>query len=685
MKEKNGSFILDSNTELEYSEWKSRPVKRAVQRFFRDMQMTLKTRNAQDVPAPEHISRIHLKKAELSEEMYRIQISERQITVEAGDELGIIYALIYLSRVYLGVQAFWFWNDQKFEKRDQVEIEPGRIESERKPVRFRGWFINDEVLLSKWDAGVSREYPWEMALEALLRCGGNMVIPGTDKNSKIYGPLASEMGLWITQHHAEPLGAEMFLRVWPDKEASFQKYPELFRQLWREGIERQKDWKIIWNLGFRGQGDTPFWEQDPQYDTPQKRGALISSIMMEQYKLVCQYVENPLFCVNLYGEVMELYNQGYLTLPDNVIMIWADNGYGKMVSRRQWNHDPRIVSLPPEQMKNKKHGVYYHVSFYDLQSANVLTMIPNSMEFIGRELRTAYERGIQEFWLVNCSNVKPHVYPLDYVASLWNGERKTAEEHLNEYLSTYYPNAGAGTAETGNQTGQMGRCFENYFKMLLHYGKKEDQHAGEQFYNYVTRVMIWHWMKYGESRRCEELDWCAQQESFSEQVQWYGELCRQGLAGMEQELEQVQGLEDVAGQLWKDSLGLQVRIHTYCCKGAVLFAQAYRSFQNGEYKKAFYKLGCSAEWYEKADQAMVESCHDKWKGFYENDCQTDIRETVYLLKQMMGYVRNMEDGPYFYEWQREVLYAPEDRKILLLTNEERHMTDMEIFKKMKEK
>lgn len=44
--------------------------------------------------------------------------------------------------------------------------------------------------------------------------------------------------------------------------------------------------KIIWNLGFRGQGDTPFWENDPQYDTPEKRGQLISSIMQEQYDLV---------------------------------------------------------------------------------------------------------------------------------------------------------------------------------------------------------------------------------------------------------------------------------------------------------------------------------------------------------------------------------------------------------------
>ncbi len=34
-----------------------------------------------------------------------------------------------------------------------------------------------------------------MAFEALLRLGGNLVIPGTDANSKIYAELAAEMGL----------------------------------------------------------------------------------------------------------------------------------------------------------------------------------------------------------------------------------------------------------------------------------------------------------------------------------------------------------------------------------------------------------------------------------------------------------------------------------------------------------
>ena len=54
------------------------------------------------------------------------------------------------------------------------------------------------------------------------------MIPGTDKNSRIYAPIASNMGLMVTHHHAEPLGAEMFLRTYPDLEPSYLKHKDLF-------------------------------------------------------------------------------------------------------------------------------------------------------------------------------------------------------------------------------------------------------------------------------------------------------------------------------------------------------------------------------------------------------------------------------------------------------------------------
>lgn len=675
-------FILNHGVTI-HSDYKSEPVLCGINRFYRDMGMTLKPLENR---AESGSGRIILNKIPMEREGFVIRVKSRdEITIEAADDLGFLYGLFHISEHYLGVLPFWFWNDQQFTKRESIIIPISQYRSAPKKVAFRGWFINDEVLLSQWDGGKEAAYPWEMAFEALLRCGGNVVIPGTDRNSKKYAGLASSMGLWITHHHAEPLGAEMFLRAYPDKNPSFKENPQLFRHLWAEGIKRQKDEHIIWNLGFRGQGDTPFWEQDPYYDTPERRGALISSIMKEQADLVKEYVENPIFCTNLYGETMELYQQGHLTLPDNVIMIWADNGYGKMVSRRQGNHNPRVIALPGEGLRDQRHGVYYHVSFYDLQAANVLTMIPNSMEFIKKELDHAYSCGIKDMWLINCSNIKPHVYPLDFISSLWNSGKETPEIHLKRYLKSYYQAEAVSGGAEEPLLAEMEKCFYEYFNSTVSYGTREDEHAGEQFYNYVTRVLIHGWMKDGGVKPCEELNWCIQAEHFSRQVQWYQKKCESGYPRFKELLKVCTRLREDAGKLWEDSLLLQVRLHTECLAGAIHFTKGYDAYREEDYLRAFYELGQAADCYQAADEAMKSCCHDKWKGFYDNDCQTDIKETAYLLRLLMGYVRNLGDGPYFYQWQRLVIYPEKDRKILLLTNEENHLTDEALYCAMREK
>ena len=164
-----------------------------------------------------------------------------------------------MSRSVLGINDYWFWNDQKIVPRQEYVLQADYdYQSEPYRIKYRGWFINDEVLLHTWSVNRRKEEPWEMALEALMRQGGNMVIPGTDKNSGKYRGLASRMGLFVTHHHAEPLGAQMFSRAYPGLKPSFAEYPDKFRKLWQEGIEAQKGMKVIWNLGFMGQRDCPY-------------------------------------------------------------------------------------------------------------------------------------------------------------------------------------------------------------------------------------------------------------------------------------------------------------------------------------------------------------------------------------------------------------------------------------------
>ncbi|MPQ30802.1 hypothetical protein E4V42_05050 [Clostridium estertheticum] len=93
------------------------------------------------------------------------------------NEVGIIYALLYISKTYLGVDPFWFWNDKEPKCLPYVRIPMSDYKSFTKKVKYRGWFVNDEVLLSGWRESPTDEEVWKLVFETILRCGGNMVIP----------------------------------------------------------------------------------------------------------------------------------------------------------------------------------------------------------------------------------------------------------------------------------------------------------------------------------------------------------------------------------------------------------------------------------------------------------------------------------------------------------------------------
>ena len=54
---------------------------------------------------------------------------------------------------------------------------------------------------------------------------------------------------------------------------------ERFIALYKKAIEQNKSRKVVWTLGFRGQGDIPFYEDDPRYDTLEMRATLISEMI----------------------------------------------------------------------------------------------------------------------------------------------------------------------------------------------------------------------------------------------------------------------------------------------------------------------------------------------------------------------------------------------------------------------
>ena len=674
------NFILNKDTKISVIGEVSIPIKNAMDMFLRDLNKVFKARNNlnEDGKTEIIINCLPDNKASILEpEIFTLKFksisNEKNVmNINASDDLGIIYGLLHISKEYLGVDPFWFWNDKQPKSLPFALIPMSDYQSITQKVKYRGWFVNDEVLLAGWKDIPCDEQAWKPVFEALLRCGGNMVIPGTDKTSKINKQLASDMGLWITHHHAEPLGAEMFLRVYPDKEPIYDKNSKLFENLWRAAVLEQKDTKVIWNIGFRGQGDSAFWSVDETYKTPEGRGKLISRVMQKQYEIVKEYVENPVFCTNLYGEIMELYKEGYIELPEGVIKIWADSGYGKMVSRRQNNHNPRVYSLPTEKDLGP-HGIYYHITFYDLQASNHLTQLANTPEFVKSELEAAFKADADEYVIVNSGNVRPHTYMLDLVSEVWKYGHIDTEKHMKSFMECYFQ----------SKSELVGECFNDYFDAPVQYGQHIDERAGEQFYHYPVRELAMAWIKNRNNDTLKSLYWATGDNPFDSQVKWYKEKCEENLEKWENLKKKCDGvltsLDDKDKILFSDSLLLQVIIHLTGCRGAVSFCLGQEAFEKGNYPLSFVHISAAMEEYKVALSKMKEAEHDKWENFYRNDCLTNVSLTIYTLDTLRRYIRVMGDGSNFYKWEKQYVLSDEDRRIMLLATTTKQLTDDQLY------
>lgn len=90
---------------------------------------------------------IKLIESDMPEEQFEIKDGN----IYAADDLGFIYGLLHVSQYSLGIPPFWFWYDFRVKPADNAEI--GDYKPAPARIRFRGWFLNDEILLTHWTPG----------------------------------------------------------------------------------------------------------------------------------------------------------------------------------------------------------------------------------------------------------------------------------------------------------------------------------------------------------------------------------------------------------------------------------------------------------------------------------------------------------------------------------------------------
>ncbi|HKS96529.1 MAG TPA: glycosyl hydrolase 115 family protein, partial [Terriglobia bacterium] len=377
--------------------------------------------------------------------------AQQAIVLTGSDVRGTIYAVYEFAERYLGVDPLYYWTDHQPTRRASIELPASLSETLAGPVfKYRGFFINDEDLLTGWAPGEKNDHTgislevWNKIYETILRLKGNIVAPGTwifpnDPQIK----LAGERGLIVTQHHAIPLGLNV--ARWPkDVPYNFSTHPEILERAWKNAVAAYPSGQeVLWTVGLRGLSDVSYASMDPSVrGNNQALGRLISKAIADQMRIVREGHPDAQFITALWREGAKLAQQGDLTIPPEVSRVWGDDGYGYL-------QDKGAVT--------KGEGAYYHVAVMNFRANQLSEMVP-----VGRiysELGRYIQAGATNYLLVNTSDIRP--VPLTIKAIMeaaWKGVPAGGADASHEFIRRW-----AADEFGPRAASQVAEVYEDYF------------------------------------------------------------------------------------------------------------------------------------------------------------------------------------------------------------------------------
>jgi DNA-binding transcriptional LysR family regulator len=465
------------------------------------------------------------------------------------DDLGAVYGLLDISRHYLGVAPFWFWNQQQFEPKPFVSVPEGRITGPAAAVGLRGWDLSDAPWLSAW--ADATENGWEMIFESLLRCRGNMV--RTDKQAD----LAAAMGLRPVQNPQTPLGAA------PQQAAA--ENPEERHKIWQDSIRTLKTSPRIWALGIDGMGGDP-------------DGTASTAALQEQWQLLNATVPGAAAYILLQGETVALYQEGKLKIPDSVIPVLTP---------------APSASSAGGPGPGAQHGLWFSLCRRDKLTGNPMTAYPGGDTAVNGMLQGAWRGGVRSFWMVGTGDLRPSLMELNLAGALWCTPDTDCAAQRTAYLRCTY-RAPDGWALTDSALEDLSVCLRARAESAVQAGSPP-QPVGEAFLTRSTRLFASAWLCGKTQGPIQELAALLPAESYAEQLAAYQQLCTSALENYETLLPGCSYAGRATTPLWQEQVVFSVRLYLYALRGAVRFCTAREQFLDKDWQNCFCTLG-RANW-----------------------------------------------------------------------------------------
>ena len=359
---------------------------------------------------------------------------QKNLLIAGSDERATIFGIYHFIEEYLGVDPTYYWSGLEPAKQRRLAWNQVTITQNEPSFKFRGWFINDEDLLTEWvkGGGIRQiDYPYygqvvapeviERVFESLIRLRFNLVIPASfvdirNPAEERLVALASQRGLFVSMHHVEPMGVSAFAyrNYWKEKGEeplfSFYSEPEKIIHTWQEYAKRWAKYpNVIWQVGLRGIADRPMWMADP--GVPQsdaERGAIISEAIQTQWKIIdtLDQRDNPPMTTTLWAEGAGLNQEGHLSFPDSLFIIFSDNSPGW-----KWQRDFYETNRNPAN----RYGVYYHHQLWG-SGPHLAQAAP--VEKTYEMFKKAMDHGASDYAIMNVSNVREFVLGVEASAAM---------------------------------------------------------------------------------------------------------------------------------------------------------------------------------------------------------------------------------------------------------------------------
>lgn len=385
-----------------------------------------------------------------------VHTDKKPVLVVAGsDRRGTAYGLLEISRL-MGVSPWEWWADVTPKTLKKFTL-AGNYKTVQSPsVPYRGIFLNDEdwgllpwstknyepglPIIGGWTVGTIGPKTYERIFQLLLRLRANTIWPAmhectvpfflVDGNKE----MAHDYAIYVGGSHCEPMMRSVAgeWRVEGEGAYDYVNNAENVYKFFEKRVADVAHMDNIYTLGMRGVHDG----QMQGAKTLEEQKNVLTRVLSDQRNLLKQYVNNDVETIPQvfipYKEVLDVYNTG-LSVPDDVTLMWCDDNYGYI------RHFPT-----PDELKRKGgHGIYYHASYWG-RPHDYLWLGTASPGLLYQQMKSAYEKGIREMWILNVGDIKPVEYQMElFLDMAWDFEKVASEapaNHLKKYLQREFGN-----------------------------------------------------------------------------------------------------------------------------------------------------------------------------------------------------------------------------------------------------